>query len=282
MRIYIIIRIQTLEDFFFSLNNEEPIQLVYKRYKNKQKINVNESYKKQIFDALKCSAIDLNKIKKLDYYKNELISIFNSYNICKMDSSHIYETKNKGKFNLWARLGYLNSNLDFNYRTGTIISGEATESIGNSTSFYVGLELEYLLPFNNNKWSILLSPSYQSYNQSKSFMRSQSLSTFNEDVDYTYLDILFGVRHYFFLNTKSRIFINGGYVFTLDLNDSMISEREINSTSSISLGIGYDFNNKFNAEVRYNTGRDLLNSFEFRTISTDFSYLGIILGYNFL
>ncbi len=78
-------------------------------------------------------------------------------------------------------------------------------SFGSKISPRLGLELEYILPFNNNRWSILLEPTYQSYAGNESEIA----------LKYSSLEIPFGVRRYFFLKKESTLFINAGLV-TLD------------------------------------------------------------------
>ena len=87
----------------------------------------------------------------------------------------------------------------------------------------------------------------------------------------------------------SKIFINGVVVIDAAM-DAKIEQKgfegyvyntyEIKTKPNIAFGAGYNFNNKFGAEVRYFTSSNITSSFvDYRT---NYKALSFILSYNFL
>jgi hypothetical protein len=81
---------EDLERFFFSVNDSEVKQLVYKPYYIENSlIAYNEEYKKQILDNLNCG-VDLTDVNKLNYKPKDLIKVFLKYNECSNSSAVNY------------------------------------------------------------------------------------------------------------------------------------------------------------------------------------------------
>jgi len=94
------------------------------------------------------------------------------------------------------------------------------------------------------------------------------------------------VRHYFYVNDKSKLFANISYVIDLAFSstleflrqdDSMLSSFEIKSRPNFAMGIGYKYKDTYGIEMRYGTSRNILSDFlywnsDYRTISIVFGY----------
>ena len=68
-----------------------------------------------------------------------------------------------------------------------------------------GVETEFILAFNKNKWGVTIEPTYQYYKSEK------KPSDVEAKLNYTSVEIPIGIRHYFYLSEKSKIFINASY-----------------------------------------------------------------------
>ena len=212
--------------------------------------------------------------------------VFLQYNNCNNpDYQPVIATKRKGKFNV-------------SVRPRLTISDAETEKpspvfetkFESKNDFGIGVELEYVLPFNKNKWSIILEPTYRTY-RSEVYKSWASLpdQIYVSTIEYQSLQFPIGLRHYFFINQKSKIFINGVVVIDAAM-DAKIEQKgfegyvyntyEIKTKPNIAFGAGYNFNNKFGAEVRYFTSSNITSSFvDYRT---NYKALSFILSYNFL
>ena len=109
------------------------------------------------------------------------------------------------------------------------------------TSPRLGLMLEYVLPFNRERWSIVGEPTYQSYRSGGS-------------VRYGSIEVPLGLRHYFFVGPQAAVFVNGLLVSDLpveyELTWSQTLTYKANYPSlSFSAGAGVRFG-KFSLEGR--------------------------------
>lgn len=272
--------------FFFETNTVSIEQLIYKEYfienLSVKKIGINNDFKKQLGKALECSSISMQKVLSLEYNAKSLTSFFEEYNSCNNKTFINYTKKrnNKNVFNLNIRPGLNSSSLSIN----NSVSDTRDTDFDNELSFRFGIEGEYILPFNKNKWALFIEPTYQSFKSEKQLTTSSAFVNQKIAVDYSSIELPLGVRYYFYIGDNSKIFINTGVICDFNLNsDSKIdfersSDLELSSSPlNLLYGIGYKFNNKFSLEVRNQTSRELLG--DFVSWKSDYKTFSIILGY---
>jgi len=271
-----------LSVFFYDGKNQHISQLVFKKYlTDRDKIGINNMYQQQLSNSLECNTIQPRDFENLDYTGDDLSDLFTKYNTCKgYDYTSEKTTANKGKMNLYLRAG-VNIN-SFKIPSRGITNPSPNEfDFGQIIGFQIGTELEYVFGFNKNKWAVILEPTYNNFES-----ESTSLNYNPETVTlkYSTLELPVGIRHYFFLNDKSRIFINGSYVFIFDMNSEFTTSRtgfDFTEGTNISFGLGYNFDGKYSIEGRLDTKRD--NIFpDSNGFKTDFTSFSIILGINIL
>lgn len=259
--------------FFYSKDSSEVKQLVFKEYLHLyDKIAVNNQYKQQLWTDLKCPSFNMNKVENVKYKKNDLIRFFVEYNTCTSHEFKNFEEKQKRDlFNLSFRPGIENSSLSVH----NSISNTDTY-FDNETKFRYGIEAEFILPFNKNKWAFLIEPTYQH------FASEKELSTQTVKVNYESIELPVGIRHYFFLSNNSKIFINGSLINAFIRNSGIAFDNgpslEIIRSSNFAFGIGYKHNDKYSIELRYHTSKELLSDYVIWT--SDYKTLSIILGYS--
>ena len=264
----------SLRRYFFNKENTTIEQLVFKSYKtSNDKIGKNNRFKNQLWNNLKCPNFKITKVENLDYQKNDLIDFFVKYNECNGEKNINYEEKQKKDlFNLSIRPGFNSSSLSIQNSA----SSSRNTDFDNEFGFRFGIEAEFIMPFNKNKWSLIIEPTYQ-YFKSVKEITNQSAKA-----DYKSIEIPVGIRHYFFLNENSKIFINGSFIFDLS-NDSVIdfesgTDLEIKTRNNLAFGIGYKHNDKYGLELRYQTSREILSNYIYW--SSDYSTLSVIFGYS--
>ena len=141
--------------------------------------------------------------------------------------------------------------------------------------------------FNRNKWALVVEPTYISYDAEQEFVYLQTPSetrTTTVFVDYSAIEIPFGVRHYSFLSESSKLFLNAFYMFNITLNDKLYSERaellqdKIMARGNLAFGIGYKYQDTYSVEFRYKTPRQL---FPANTLwgTYDYNSVSVIFGY---
>lgn len=262
--------------FFYNLNNNSTTQLIYKKYLTENnRIGENTEYKKQLWDNLKCGNLSLNDVKSTDYKKSELLSFFTLFNQCKNPnylSSAVSQSNSRKVFNLGIRAGLNSASMNFKSPQSS-----TNFELENNTSIRFGFELEAVLPFNKNKWSLFIQPMYQSFDGEKQ-LEFQKVS-----VDYKSIETSIGVRHYFFLNADSKIFINSAFqidsALDSNINFETSSDFEITPRTSFNFGLGFAHKNA-NIKLNYNPRRELLSNYS--SISSSYNVLSVVLGYNFL
>ncbi|MFS4492404.1 tRNA modification GTPase [Maribacter sp. 2308TA10-17] len=258
--------------FFFSKNDSNVIeQLIFKYYLTSNNFRAeNNRFKQQIINNLKCNSISSKNIEKTKYDNEDLIHVFIQYNQC-MDSDFInyYEKEKRDLFNFNLRPGVNISSLNVTNQANIFRNVD----FGNKFGFRFGLEGEIIMPFNKNKWAIIVEPTYQQFSSEEESPISA--------VDYKSIEIPLGIRHYFFLNENSKFFINGSYVLDNVLNSKISysnTDFEITKSTNLAFGIGYKQKDKYSLELRYHTSRNILSSLFF--FSSDYNALSIIFGYS--
>ncbi|WP_343694922.1 tRNA modification GTPase [Flavobacterium sp.] len=263
--------------FFFKTDNTPITQLIWKSYKiSDTEIGENNTFRNQIYTELKCESINIQSVKYLNYKKTDLSKIFAKYNQCQNSEFTNFETtQKKDLFNLTIRPGIKSST----YSAQNDIMSSYNTNFGNKIGFRLGVEAEFIMPFNKNKWAIILEPTYQSYKAEK------LQENMTSKVDYSSIEIPIGIRHYFFLNNNSKIFINGQYALDLTLNkdasfkstNGPVNELKIESPGSFAFGLGYNYQKRYSAEIRMGLSRDLLAKYS--AWSSDYKSVSLIFGY---
>ncbi len=249
-----------LKRFFYNIDNQPIEQLIYKRYKTTSSlIGSNNKFRQQLWLTLNCLGITDNRLKQLNYNKNDLVSLFEDYNGCQNSEFVNYEKKVKRDL------------FNFNIRPGIRLNTLTLENSNtelrnmhfkNAVSYRVGIESEILMPFNHRRWAILIEPTYQSFNSEIIINIGTEGFVVDEKVTAKYksIEIPVGFRYYFYQNSESQLFLNIAYAIDINNNSKIDFETqndiEMKSSDYMVLGIGYKFQNRYSIEYRYNLTRD--------------------------
>jgi hypothetical protein len=274
-----------LTRFFYKKNDSEISQLIYKSYLVDNQCLQNNYFKQQLLMQLSCEGTQLDDLKHIDYKKKDLEEIFIKYHECTSSNYTQFEQKQtKDLFNLNIRPGLNYSSLAIQ---NTTKSASKTD-LGNSIGLRFAIEAEFILPFNKNKWGIIIEPTYQNYKSEKKESKSNvSGGVLISKVDYKSIELPIGVRHYFYLNDNSKLFTNISYVRDFAMNSSikflrndgaLLDELKIKSRSNFALGVGYNYKKRYSLEIRYNTNREVLSDYMYW--QSDYNSLNVILGFS--
>lgn len=263
--------------FFYTLDDSSVKQLVYKRFQNSgTEIRVNELYKQELKTDLACATISESTYKNLKYTLSSLSSFFKLYNTCSGSTSVVYNqiskrTTSDKNVRLRLKAGARSNSFSFE-SPGGLTTAEFSSQIG----VQVGIEGEFIFQFNRNKWSALLEATYFNYSDEDRLR----ISSFDQNVavEYSGLELGFGARHSFFLENKSRLFINAGLVVPFSFNQSLTQTisadfEEFNTTINASFGAGFEYKD-LSIEVRYNTPRNVIDD-----INAEYSSYSVTIGY---
>lgn len=263
-----------LERYFYAIKGGSPQQLVFKSYLTKSDaIKENKYYQQQLWNNLKCSFFSMERIAKIEYKKRELVDFFVRYNECQNVSYTNYEKKTQKKpFKLTIRPGLMITSLAIQNE----MSQNRDWDFGSKLNYRVGLETEFTLPFNKNKWSIIIEPTYHRYT-------TNEVSDFEKvDVKYNSIEIPIGLRHYFFLENGSKLFLNGAFVLEFPLKSIIDYEfsrdLDLGSSGKAVFGIGYNIQNKYSFELRLGIANSVLS--KYLLWDTDYKRVALIFGYS--
>ncbi|MDA6069670.1 porin family protein [Flavobacterium sp. AC] len=278
----------SLTRFFYKVNDAEIKQLVYKPYliNGNSSIAKNNYFREQLFIDLKCDNILQRDYENLSYDRRALLKFFIKYNKCSDTNFTEFEKKEKKDlFNLTVRPRLNNSSLSISNSNTDLYNFE----FDSKSSLSLGVEAEFILPFNRNKWSLIVEPTYQFYKAEKTNETTSLVGgEITAKVDYKSVELPIGVRHYFFLKNDSKIFINASYLIDFGSNSkiefsrkdgSIINSLDIKSGSTFALGIGGKLHDKYSIEFRYLINRTILKNYLF--LDSSYSTASLILGYSF-
>ncbi len=287
-----------LTRFFYKTNNANISQLVYKRYIKKynpsdydkyavdvevEKLATNNYFQQQLIIISQNHNISKSKIEHLTYNQKSLKRFFKDLNGKNFSETEIKKEHHRNLFHLNLRPGLNFSNLTIsnNY------SLYGPYNFDSNQSLRFGLETEFILPFNKNKWSIIFEPTYQSFNKNCTIETEYvSGGVINANADYKSIELPLGVRHYFFLSNNTSIFINASIIYDCCINSSITFSRKdettidklnLNSRLNTGFGAGFKLKNKYGLEFRYQTNRHILS--DYLTYKSKYSSTSIILSY---
>lgn len=265
----------SITKFYFKNKSGIIEPLVYKRYLRENNIDVaeNTNFRMQLFNEFSSNKENSEDYFKLNYNKKELIKYFSKLNNVTSNKSKLYVKEKKSDFNLKIKAGYNFSDLKIQ---GPIFGKKIYPiEMGENKHPNLALEFEYILPFNNKKWSVYLESNYQKYEQEyeKKFSaeifpgysidKSQVWNVNNSSINFP-----LGVKYGFFLGAKSKIVLATEVISTFKLDSSIYTldmPMVLNTESFkqiLGFGLGYTYENKFGVELKYNQKNILIDYFE--------------------
>jgi hypothetical protein len=284
--------------YFYSYKGSAIEQLIYKEYYNNNKkeyVYQNKNFQQQLWNNVKCTNIPKTRIAKVDYKTNSLIKYFYEVNSCDgntLVTSAATTPKSSGSTNFKIKGGMNFSKLDLEYYNGqNTLPVDFEKKVGAK----IGVEVEYVLGFNRNKWSIFYEPTYQSYASEAEKVFSPYLTT-KWSLDYKYIDHYFGFKHYMFLNDEAKISLSTGVVYKQPLGNKVLKVEEdkspdpsdpypdatdrdysldIESRLGLMIGLGFSYK-KSDLEIRYSQP-DILQ--QYFNVHTRFNTISIIYGH---
>jgi len=266
--------------FFYSLNDTLIEQLVRKEYKvnNTNEIKTNNIFRLQLWENVKCSDAEVSSVEKLSYTQRELENYFINYNSCMNSPTNSYIKKDKRDFfNLRITPGLNFSSFGITRDPNMVIDFK------NKVNLRLGIDAEIILPFNRNKWAVVVEPTFNSF-------ESEAESTAGKvNIVYNYIEFPFGLRYYCFLKSGLRLFFNG-YVIPgtcINFDNSIdfeypagsITIDPFHSIHNYSIGSGLDYRN-ISLEMRFYSTQDPF--FPSETWTSQYKRFALIVGYRIL
>jgi hypothetical protein len=264
--------------FFYSVDNSPIQQLIFKDYFTNDidhHYKTNLKFQQQLWNDVKCTNTTMQTVERLNYDRVELEKYFKKYNDC-IGITFVDYDNNKGKHNFNLRI---TPGINYSSLSVSNLVDVRHAEFNNQLSYRIGLEAEYILPFNRNSWGITIEPNFENYKQ-------QYQSPVNNTVQLYSLEIPVGIRRYFFINDKFKLLLDAqGTIVGKNFNSNFNIQSSYFSTnyqidkfaSSISFGGGLEFDG-FSAEIRYYTTTSILS--DYLNWDSEYRRVAFIIGYN--
>ena len=240
--------------YLLQMGNSKPIPLDYKEYldTNSNQILKNNIFRRQVLKML--GPDNDNVIQTLEYREKDLanyIRKFNARNGNYLTAQEEVVKDRKATFLLHAVGGVMQYQL-----ATTLSSREATFEDKLSPRF--GLELESILPINNNEFAVFLYGQYSSYSSGVS-VNLNGVETNAGEVEFNQLTTGLGLRYYLFFNQNHSIVFYGGGNLDFNMNGTYSGRNDFRTTLntiedsgfSTFFGIGYSLKQKVRLSANY-------------------------------
>lgn len=247
-------------------------QFLYKQY-YQASLNLasNNTFKDQLFKNLSCKNQTISDFSKVQYDKEELISVFEKYNKCNSSSSKVYEDSEEAKtrINFTALLGYNNGN----FRVVDIQFPTIPENFGMIS---IGAEVELLLGSGKSGF-------YANVEYKKAKSTTEQTGTVSQieaagirrvyKLDASFLDIVGGFRLYKKVSSSSAVFIGGGlginltsgvlpiYQSSASFPDLVLVDKEnLGGSPFFTCQVGYKLNKHLGLDINYDSSKKIFGN----------------------
>lgn len=273
--------------FFYSKDGNTIEPLVHKEYSvgttpiMQQQILRDNTYQEQLKQQLSCGTSE--NAHKVSYTKKDLIKYFIDYHTCKNSDYYQFESTHIKKGKLFIKPGIHINNNQLTIKNPVDAAPRASFVKENSVGY--GLELEYMIPFNNYAWSFFAEGNYLSYNADKIALNDNQNASLYDGymIDYKTIEMPFGINYNVNMNQNQRLYVKVAFAPHFILSESYIAFNESNkesfsSSSRFLVGLGYSFQN-LGVELRYYTPQNITQNIYKR--GSDFTQLSMKLSYSF-
>ncbi|SDF49598.1 hypothetical protein SAMN04487996_1115 [Dyadobacter soli] len=257
--------------FYYQKSDSLYTPLVFRRYiDGNGQTATNFGFRQQLLNDLACQGISQQDIERTNYRESDLTRFFEKFNSCKNPAAPNTRSGSRDQFNLKITPG---ANLTM-LTTSRFTTLQNDKRKGNYLFFRGGVEAEYIASFHRNKWSVFTEPAFQYHKM------PLKVTGLDVDVNFWTIEVPVGVRHYFFLSDRTKIFVNALFGWTVTEKqfgkDADERKMEVISGSGFAAGAGIA-TGRFSAEARYYINRDIYSSYI--RVDADFTKLSLILGY---
>ena len=228
------------EKVFLVANSEDmkdPLPLLYKVYERDQVIYKNNIFRRQLLQYFNCESGQ--NIQSVEYSIPSLKGFISAYNKCS-DPQNLFgnvdsNQKMKWQFSPLVGVGF--------YDLEVAVAGSSRD-FGSQTVPTAGLEVEAILPFGSNHWSVFLNSTFSQFESDEVMPVTLTINKITNRL---------GIRYYAFLNDSNSIFFQPSIAY--DINDWNYENDEgvgnllpefMDSSIGASIGIGYSYKQRLN------------------------------------
>jgi hypothetical protein len=261
-------------------------QLIFKKYQFNGMVRENLSFKSQLYKNLTCNVTNQD-IEKLKYIEKDITELVIKHNSCvNSDKLIVFKGRDKERkttVNVYAKVGVKSLNIDVarnDFATARYFDSEFSGITPN-----IGFEVEVILPFDYNKVSMYLNPSFFNYKGSNSDPDGTT-----REMNLALLEVTLGARYYLKTN-QNGFYVNGGITFaqpgffnsSYKVNiqgSSLLIFDQFNPEIMFNGGLGYKIKDRFTIDLFFIGNANFLSYYA--NFNSSYSSLNMQLGYRFL
>ncbi len=250
-----------LRRFFFRVG-PEPIQpLISRRYRQGQLIFEQTTYRGQLRSEVNCDIND-RELRVLAYSRKNLTAYFRGYNACRGVDFVVASRQPEGRrvsVNLRAGGSYSGGRMLLSNGIG----GHVTKTIEYTPAPRLGLEVEMMLPFLNNRWAVIGEMYYRRLTTNSSMESREKVAIHLRSVNFPV-----GVRRYLHLGGGKAIFVSAGGMlqfptrsFITSYNGSGARSFNASWNFGVQAAAGLQFNDRLKVEAQFHHDQDVLQDY---------------------
>ncbi|MCQ2139859.1 MAG: hypothetical protein MJZ09_05750 [Bacteroidales bacterium] len=190
---------ENLPQYYFSMDGGKTIvPLEFKSYKlSDDSIKENRAYRNQLYKALDHSKISWDEINDLDYTGKALLAAFDKHN------GVVRKKSSKMKVNVGLSAVYGGGNCSM-----TSDKDFKEFDFGYESMYAIGGDIEFCLPYERGKWSILLSPALAYSSKTAEGTYFASYDVYTNKNEFLALDMGISLRYKMFLKNQSKAYVD--------------------------------------------------------------------------
>jgi hypothetical protein len=254
-------RSRTLDTrFFYKCDSMNIEQLVYKEYLQDNRVAVNNTFKIQLNDHVKCENCNVITDEFPDYYEKDLVRYFTNYDQSVDPSYKVkHSTYKRDILDISLYAGVNSSSLNIS----NIVEDYLNGNFKSKQNPHIGVNIEYILPVDKNKWSLFAESEYDQF--IADFRTGNRIG----HIDYKSLNLSFGIKRYIFLTDQWKLFISGQIHSVLSHNfNSYYYTRtsytsgfnfEVRDRQNVAIGIGTEYKHLY-VEMRAYTNQNIMTN----------------------
>ena len=260
--------------FFYAVDGATPKPLMYKRYKDAAGVMaVNEEFKKQLFNDANCAKLKPADFNALSYTQMSLTAFTEKYNDCQKGKTTLYTNRYRTK-------GSSSVSLFGGVRNYGFKMDNVRPEISRGSSFGWGVGVEGALKISTGTWEIFARLEFEKFDAKAEGTLDQGYNVLTRKYSYNGSMFSLGLGpRYNILMENSRIYIDVSAAMGLpsgeiESYDTIVPENspaytainealQTDAAVYLSLGVGYEFNQKMGVEIRYLTPRNLISGTDY-------------------
>lgn len=241
-----------LQRYFYRLRDGEILPLLHRTFKfNGNQVRQDNQFRATLASFMNCAGgTELPDPKSLEYDKEDLLEYVSTYNFCRTGTQRVFSESDRSSITFALRLGVDGHTFNF--------SSFAAARFGDRILLFptLGFEVEEVLDFTNRKWALFMGANYRSVHH------SAKVKSVDYTLEYQSIEVALGTRYGILTIGKKSFYAVVAGIADIPFSDPTFERRgrrlKVGLSFGATAGLGFRFNQHFEAEARYRMRQQLL------------------------